>query len=322
MADDVQISMLEVGERDGELMPLSVDEQTLTPNSEMAPGELSARDFADLQVRGAIYPIIVVPTPQGTPWAYEVKDGRRRLRAYRRLYAAGLGRFASINALVFTAYSEEDAETWGSNVNHRRSHNAASDLECVLAVLERYPEVQPETKDGRRFLSQKTGIPISTLGKLLKMLDLPQAFIQGAREQACADRNPSRMKVPQGGLELIAALGQQSQKNLLNKLRDSGSISMADIQGEKANETAARVAGLQHLPGFGELPVVGFSVGAEPLVSVSSEWIRLSDAQGQEIASWSSRDWTEDPALVFAIVNTLKFAYENGTEALRGEGLG
>jgi hypothetical protein len=319
MVDDIQLSMLDLDEREGEVMTLSVDDETLTPNDEMAPGEPSAKFYTDIQLRGAIYPIIVVPMPEGSKWAFEVKDGRRRLRAYRRLFAAGLPRFATIKALVYTTYSEEDAETWGSNVNHLRSQNKASDLESIQAVVERYPEADPDTKTGRRFISQKTGIPLSTLIKLLKMLDMPQVFIQGAKENVTGDKHKNRLKVPQGALELIAGLGDQAQKNLVTKLKTNGAITIADVKHEKANETASRVADMQHLPGFGDLPTMDFSDYGkiEPIVDISTEWITIADPSSGEIVSWSYEDWTRDPALVFTIADTIKYGYVNGTEALR-----
>jgi ParB-like chromosome segregation protein Spo0J len=315
MADDIQLSILDIEEREGEFMSLSVEDEVLTPDSEMAPGELSAGDFADVRDRGLIVPIIVVPNPEGSAWAYEVKDGRRRLRAYRKLFSVGLKKFGNIPALVYTTYSEEDAETWASNVNSRRSPNPLTDLESIQAVMERY-EVEVHSKEGLRFLSSKTGIPVSTLAKRLKLLDMPHAFLKAAAETAAGGK--SKRKVPAAGLEVIAGLNKAGQDQLLGKLKADGAITWSDIGQAKENQTAAKVAELQHLPGFEELPVADFSLydKGEPLVEFSQTEIHISDLGG-EIVGWVQSEWVEDPAVVFAIANALKFAYENGTEALR-----
>ena len=44
--------------------------------------------------------------------------------------------------------------------------------------------------------------------------------------------------------------------------------------------------------------------------------VHIGDEHG-EIVMWDSREWAEDPSLVFVIANALRMAYENGPGALR-----
>jgi len=312
--DDIQLPLIEAEEREAEFVLLSVDDDTLTPNGQMAPGEMSASDFADLRDRGVLVPIIVVPNATEGKWAYDVKDGRRRLRACRKLFEAGLVKFGKIPALVYTTYSEEDAETWASNINSRRSPNSLSDLEAIQAVLERY-EIEFNTREGKRFLSSKTGIPVSTLEKRLKLLDMPQAFLQAAAENITGKKGK---KVPIGALSVIAGLNKSGQSQLLEKLRSEGFISWEDVQHAKENQTAAKVAEMQHLPGFESLVVedVISLFRVEPTIEFSDTVIQICDIDG-EVATWTINEWTADPSVVFAMVDAMKVAFENGTQVLR-----
>jgi len=312
--DDIQLPLMEADEREAEFMLLEVDDGTLTPNSRMAPGEMSASDFADVRDRGILVPIIVVPNATEGEWAYEVKDGRRRLRACRKLFEAGLLKFGKIPALVYTTYSEEDAETWSSNINSRRSPNSLSDLESIQAVLERY-EVDFNTREGKRFLSSKTGIPVSTLEKRLKLLDMPQAFLQAAAENISGKKGK---KVPIGALSVIAGLNKFGQSQLLDKLRSEGFISWEDVQHAKENQTAAKVAEMQHLPGFDSLALEDVTglFKVEPTIEFTDSEVQICDING-EVAAWTVKEWVEDPNVVFAIANAMKVAFENGTQELR-----
>src|SRR5512146_1986634 len=85
MTDEaVQLQVVEEYAGEPEFALLDVSDSTLPPNDAMVPGEMPSDTLADIQRRGVLVPIIVVPTRNGDPWMYHVKDGRRRLRAARR----------------------------------------------------------------------------------------------------------------------------------------------------------------------------------------------------------------------------------------------
>jgi hypothetical protein len=314
MTDDIQLPLLSFEERVAELQQLDLDE--LPPDEEMTPGEISPKVFADIRENGVLVPIIVVPAEGEVDWKYDVRDGRRRLRACRRLVAAGMMQFATIPALVYTVYDEEESQTWGSRSNALRSQSVATNLEAIGYIMDRYPEADPDTAAGRRFIARKTGLASSSIKKYVPMLKMPAVLLTGVRENA--PDSTTRKKVPQGALLEIGSLGKTGWEFLVGKIDENGFITHDDVHEAKSTLTASKVADLQVLPGFEDLPIVAFAeTDNEPLVDFTTSEITVSDGEG-EIVSWNQSQWVENPDLVFEIVNYLRYAYENGTGLLRG----
>lgn len=318
VSEAVQLSMLERARSQAELVQVPIGE--LTADDQMVPGEFGPDVIADIRDRGILVPLVTVENTGPGSHKFEVLDGRRRLRAARRLFAAGMKRFAQVPCLVYTTYEEEDAETWASDLNARRSPNPLSDLESIQNVMARF-EVDPDDADGFKILMQKTGLSRSTLQKRLRLLDMPEAFIQ-ATQKAIKDK-PTRRQVPYGALESIASLNSKAQEELLALLRKQGYLGLEDVREAKKNQTAARVPEMPSLPGLDELLLGGPPEDVfrtPPIVSVEDTLgqVTIADAEGviahfDLIALLAIEQW----APVARLVRSLVYAYEEGADALR-----
>ena len=322
MSDDIQLPLIPHDKREYELMDLSIDDDTLTPNDDMLPGEFSAATVADIRDKGVIVPIIVVPAGDDVPWAYEVMDGRRRVRACRRLVEAGLTDFKVIPAFVYTVYDKIEAETWGSNINARRSDNAVTDAIDIQKVCDREGyDMDSLTPTQFTDISRRTGLSVSTIRKRMKILDMSQTFVQATYENAPGSSH--RRKVPVGMVQQIAMLPEAQQDVLLAKLNKEGSLTGSDLKEAKESQTASRVASMKSLPGFDDLPAISFStpvalavpgsVDPEFTITISDFDVRI-DAGGSAI-TWNAGDWQDDVGSVIEMVRAIQILYENGIDA-------
>ena len=250
-----------------ELLPLEmpigkVKKVKLDALPEDQPGpEPTFELIASVMKFGVVLPIVVI---ERLPGKFEVVDGRRRIKAARKLEMKDIpARVYQDDGLLFAG------EVLAISLNRLRSRNPAAEYEAIKRLIEEGASLDE--------IRKATGLPRATIWKRMQLEDLNKKLLDGLVEG----------KIATSVAEEAAKLPKPAQKRLAKKFEKDEKVTMRDVKGEKSARAMDEME---------QIPADVFKVPDVPwqkqVADRLEETLKLIPSEGEDLAD-ALRDWVK-----------------------------